>query len=610
MPTKPPSFLGRTRQVDSKAQFHSDFSAQQSFQSYGGQYPVYLPNGNFNSQQVPQGYQLPQNPIRNHNELPQGASMQAHSMQAQSIRRGAQIQGADGQHPGGSSFDNFYQTVWEAEKNFGIDSQNNPQLRSYFPFLQSNDSIMVRVGLNPTAGAQSYLDPYLQSMSNPMAYNPYWFNPFASQMSLNQYHYGGQFGQTQESLSQLYTQQLTEYYRQNGQGFADAGAFSQTQYQAVMESQNAPNQVIMPQMRNGGTQNQHAVTAAPANPEPSDKNIKKTFERTILNDAKPLFVHVTPTEPKPTTPEPPQPAPFIEPENKDVILSLNQRPKVTLRPDAEISKQEPVATVIGNTVVKLTLQNSSSEKRDLAKPAEEPVQIKKPEVVPVQPEIKKEISTRRRAALELRLSPPKPPTPPVLLTERPKPHKIEPIEEPPSPRRSQRISKKFVKPSGRQSKENNIPSRKIVPTVWSDVPPASSVNDFKAEVVIGPLIPKHLENVLVRMVFSTSKPTPESQQKIVPEIVPHQIQTDEPMMIEPEPCRMRESEKVQSAAIRVNYFWVGKGNTPSVFVSMFKNPNDPALERTVWQTTDYSNKKISNVQEVRESEECEEEDDD
>jgi len=65
-----------------------------------------------------------------------------------------------------------------------------------------------------------------------------------------------------------------------------------------------------------------------------------------------------------------------------------------------------------------------------------------------------------------------------------------------------------------------------------------------------------------------------------------------------------EEKVLKSMVKKVAMIWIRRPtNLPNVFTAIYLPSDDPQGEAMVWQTTDYSNKKISNMQELVSSEE-------
>lgn len=506
----------------------------------------------------------------------------------------AQPQAPPAQYSQPGQFDSLYNSVANCDQNGNADTNSNPELRKHFPFMKDSDHIVIKVFLNPAPFQQPSFAP--EQFMPPQG--PY-FSPYGFQMP--QFQFMPPPGEPQR---------LQQDPRLNYGGFGSLPGMTvqpELQVPEVVAPRPAP-----PQQQNWG----HYITPS-ALPRPAfngvDKNskeIKEIFENRILNDQKSIKVEQV-------LPEEPRPKPVPEPPKKELRTVEAKEPgfsHVVPAPEAPPKTERP------------------------PEPAPKAIFVPPPvkrEVPPPEPE-------KPAAPIERRPAPPVvAPAPAVVVTApvgRPSPSETlkvsdkEPLKTKDltaaayvlskkrmndalvfagqqsvnSSKRTKKIQKLNLKktgPSVYQSKKARAPLRSLAAVVRQPLapkmPPPPSGPTFKIASEAAPLVPRHLEKVLVP-IFSFGPPKENGASKrMVPEIRmnPIRLQVTGPAIMNPREDLLSRVRAMNLNKLRV--FWEERGAVvPDAFrrVGPLHKRKAPGPETVPPEITDYSGKIIQNGQ--------------
>ena len=583
-------------------------------------FPVnfYDQSGLMGQQGLPYMYQHPSQQIRNpyefHTTYAQAFSQEPHP----SFGRPRVSPGGAAHQTRTPTYDNLCQSILEGDRMQITDSHGNPHLKNYFPFLQKDENIHVKVVLNPVSAYQSvpYSDPYLSmAAGSPWPMCPYSVNPFMPMMSVGQPQMAPQMFPQMAPQMQLYgghCHQASYYpvgdgYKLNQEPRSIQNNHLERNFSARQDHPTAQAQLTMPVWNNnGGSERQFTGIANYQAEENPYKEPKKTFETTIMNDSRHLEIHKTPADNLPAVATPNHQAlSVIVPESKNISFPTPSRPKASFKVESEpgqtgsIIQDPPVLTIQKKTHVSPPAAPSGLE---ATRAVVESPKIRMPQPKR-EPESEPSVKVKKTRKYTRR--------PPVIREVIDKPFKR--VRHPPKVetcpkmkiRKIKKTINRFARGRYKEPVERQRQPRKITPSIWNDHPVIQKTNhSFKAEMSVHPIIPRHLEGVLELISWAVPERTIETPQKIAREIRPHQIRVesdDPPSSLSSE---FSEEKVLKSMVKKVAMIWIRRPtNLPNVFTAIYLPSDDPQGEAMVWQTTDYSNKKISNMQELVSSEE-------
>lgn len=558
--------------------------------------------------------------------------------------------------------DPFFQTALEADRNNLTDSHSNPALKDYFPFIKPEDHIVINIYMNKEPlGGSAFSDPFMnfqqsqslpifsmqmpssmmgQPLTSPMGQIPQ-IQPFSQ---FGQFGLGPQLsppgpsmphqGQFHGFSSMHPMATFNNFAPPNQTPQINGGVHTQTNPEqkpafeprpASNRTQNINQNSAPPHQISIDIANPNSWPSAPSNDRPAYPkpllgrdaidDPKKTFENKILKDQKPIPVYKAPPENYP--PRPVQPTQLTQPAElaaqndvHQIMIPNPNRNDYSQKIEKPADSMKVIPTVINPVVnIRPTLPENlkpapekSQPEPKSAKPVEvikqpsgEPLrqlfnQTKTSILLGVPPESVQKQSAGLNGSTEATVAPR-----PVLSTLRSRQQaKFELLP----PRIRQKINKKYLRESRYRAKPK-YQERRVGPD------PARMaenrlvlINQFKVAAPAQPLVPKHLEKVLVPITSFGDLKAEDDPKKICPVIRPNVIRSH---YLEPASHLASCQEFQRSIMIvsrRISDSWHRKpAARTNVFIKIYKNTKISRREDSVWETTDYSNKRIQNLQE-------------
>lgn len=623
-------FRGPSQPVRSEVMFQPEYQVQAPLSSVGFPINFYDQSGMMAQQGVPFGYQLPAQSIRVPYEYPMGFSQGPLQEASVGYGRPRPQQMGAGSQTRPETYDNLNQSIPESEKLLATDSRTNGHLKNSFPFLQKEENIVVKVMLNPMSLYQSAppADQYLGMTGGlPWSAYPFSVNPYMPMMSVAQPQMMPPF-MSQMQMYGGYPQPTPHFPVNDGVKISqDPRGPSNNQLEShftARQERSVPQpQLTMPVWPNNGvSERQVSGMTSYRLDDNGYKEPKKTFETTILNDARHLEIHKAPSEPAaPTLTKHHQNGSIIVSESRNISFPTPIRPRPAFRVEPEPLKVELTQPTSPPTQLLQNPQPTPTPQPLRAEPAKE-APSPKVNVTESEPEEESESESESEPSPEPSVTVKKTRKytrrPPVIREVIDKPFKR--VRHPPkadlSPKQKIRKIKKtmnrYVRGRSKEPVERVRQPRKILPSAWNDTPVIQVTSQpIKAEVSVHPIIPKHLEGVLELITWTVPEPNSDSPQKICREIRPNPIRVESEDPPSPLGSQFSQEKILNSMVKKVGTIWSRRPtNLPNVFNAIYRSTDDPHADQMVWQTTDYSNKKISNMQEEIPSDEFEEESDD